>query len=85
MDPAQGVTLKVDALGLTLTLDFIDSHHLNSNPDVVVGIEIIRLLPLKPNSFAVKIKMVSETTQTITAEWTAIEGAELENPSLTTE
>lgn len=85
MNPGQGVTLKVDALDLVLTLDFVENNHLNTNPDAVAGIEITRLLPLKPNSFTVKIKLVSQTAQTITAEWIAVEGAEIENPSLTTE
>lgn len=84
-DHGQSVTLTVDALGLTLTLDLVENQHVNTNPDSVAGIEIIRRLPLDENGFAVRVTLRSPVDTECEVVWTAPEGTILENTTLTTE
>lgn len=84
-EDGQSVTLTVDALGLTLTLGLIERHHSNTNPDSVIGIEIVRRLPLDQNSFSVRVTLRSPIETECEAIWTAPEGTIFENTTLTTE
>lgn len=79
------VTLAVDSLELLLTLDLVERHHVSTNPDAVVGIEILRHLPLDDNNFSVRVTLRSVPDGGCRVVWNAAEDTILKNISLTAE
>lgn len=82
-DNGQFVTLTVDSLELLLTFDLIERQHINTNPDAVVGIEIIHRHSLNEKSPFIRVKFRSPVDTECEVVWTAPVGTILENTTLT--
>jgi hypothetical protein len=79
------VTLAVDSFDPLLTFDLAERHHINTNPEIVAGIEILRHLPLDDNSFSVRVTLRSAPDGGCRVVWNAAEDIILKNISLTAE
>ena len=81
----QSVTLTIEALGLTVDFDLTGGWHNITNPDLLVGFGVTRLLPEHENSWAVQVKFRALTETLCEIVWSASEGSLLENILLTAE